>query len=62
MATINISELFTQRVEPGLLQYKAARRLLGTMDMITPQGLSDKLVELVKIMVRALKQPYAFYI
>ena len=48
----NINEIFNQRVDNILIQYKAARRLLGAMDQITPQGLAKKLVEAVTIMVR----------
>ena len=50
----NINEIFNQRVDNILIQYKAARRLLGAMDQITPQGLAKKLVEAVTIMVRIL--------
>lgn len=53
----NINEIFNQRVDNILIQYKAARRLLGAMDQITPQGLAKKLVEAVTIMVRILSMP-----
>ena len=50
----NINEIFNQRVDNILIQYKAARHLLGAMDKITTQGLAKKLVEAVTIMVRIL--------
>jgi hypothetical protein len=50
MAATNITESH-ERVQSALSQYKTVRRLLGTVDAITPSFLAGQIVEQVNIMV-----------
>jgi hypothetical protein len=54
MSDINMAEAF-ERVQSALVQFKTVRRLLGTVDMITPSLLSTQLVEQINVMVCVLK-------
>lgn len=60
MAASNITDSF-ERVQTALAQYKTVRRLLGTVDMITPQMLSGQLVEQINIMVCLNRQNYVMW-
>jgi hypothetical protein len=50
MATTNITETL-ERVQAALTQYKAVKRLHGSVDMITPQLLSGQIYDQVAVMV-----------